>query len=72
VVTASAAPAFVGRWGTDAGKLLRRVARLLGATRVETLWIGLAHRTATAGLPDKARRRAQALGRRLVAEATRR
>ena len=67
VVTASAAPALVARWGTDAGKLLRRVAQLLGAKRVDTLWIGLARRTPDAGLPEKARVRARTLGRRIVA-----
>lgn len=67
VITASAAPALMARWGTDAGKLLRRVARLLGAQHVETLWIGLARRTPEAGLPGKARARAHALGRRLAA-----
>jgi NAD(P)H-dependent FMN reductase len=67
VVTASAAPSLLARWGTDATKLLRRVARLMGAKRVEILRIGLARRTPDAGLPDKARTRAQALGRRIVA-----
>ncbi len=68
VVTASAAPAVFGRWDTDVGKLFRRVAHLLGAKRVDTLWIGLARRTATAGLPEKARTRARQLGRRIAAE----
>jgi len=67
VITASAAPALLGRWGTDAGKLLRRVARLLGADKVETLWIGLARRTPEEGLPEKARARARTLGKRLAA-----
>ncbi len=40
VVTASAAPALLARWGTDAGKLLRRVAQLLGASQVDTLLCG--------------------------------
>ena len=66
VITASAAPALMARWGTDAGKLLRRVARLLGAKQVETLWIGLARRTPDAGLPEKPRARARALGKRLA------
>jgi hypothetical protein len=67
VVTASAAPALIARWGTDAGKLLRSVAQLRGAKRVDTLWIGLARRTPDAGLPEKARARAQTLGRWIVA-----
>jgi len=67
VVTASAAPAIMARWGTDAGKVMRRVARLLGAKQVDALWIGLARRTPEAGLPDKPRARARALGRRLAA-----
>jgi putative NADPH-quinone reductase len=66
VVASSAAPAVMARWGTDAGKLLRRVAHLLGAKRVDTLWIGLARRTADAGLPPRARARAQTLGWRVV------
>lgn len=66
VITASAAPALMARWGTDAGRLLRRVARLLGARQVETLWIGLVRRTPDAGLPEKARVRAHAMGRRLA------
>jgi putative NADPH-quinone reductase len=67
VITASAAPALMARWGTDAGKLLARVARLLGAKQVQTLWIGLARQTPDAGLPEKARGRAHVLGRRLAA-----
>jgi NAD(P)H-dependent FMN reductase len=66
VVASSAAPAVMARWGTDAGKLLRRVAHLLGARRVDTLWIGLARRAPDASLPAKARIRAQTLGRRIV------
>ncbi len=66
IVMASAAPALMARWGTDAGKLLRRVAHLLGAKHVDTLWIGLARATQDAGLPPKARSRAQALGHRVV------
>jgi NAD(P)H-dependent FMN reductase len=66
IVAASAAPAIMARWGTDAGKLLRRVAHLLGAKRVDTLWIGLARRTPDAGLPPRARTRARVLGRRIV------
>jgi hypothetical protein len=57
----------MARWGTDAGKLLARVARLLGAKQVQTLWIGLARQTPDAGLPEKARGRAHVLGRRLAA-----
>ncbi len=68
LILASAAPAVMARWGTDAGKLLRRVAHLLGARRVDTLWIGLARRSADAGLPARARARAQALGRRIVGQ----
>ena len=66
VVTASAAPAVMARWGTDAGKLLRRVAQLLGARRVDTLWVGLARRTPDEGLPDRPRARARALGKRIA------
>jgi len=69
VITASAAPALMARWGTDAGRLLRRVARLLGAKRVDTLWIGLARRTPEAGLSEKSRDRARALGKRLATPA---
>jgi len=60
VITASAAPAIMARWGTNADTLLRRVARLLGAKRVDTLRIGLARRTPDAGFPDKPRARARA------------
>ena len=66
VITASAAPALMARWRTDAGKLLHRVARLLGAKQVDTLWIGLARRTPDEGLPDRPRARARTLGQRLA------
>jgi putative NADPH-quinone reductase len=68
VVCASAAPAIVARWGTDARKLLGRIARLLGAKRVDRLWIGLARRTPEAGLPEKMRRRAARLGGQIAAQ----
>jgi len=67
IVLASAAPALAARWGCGAGRLLRRVAQLLGARRVEALWIGLARPSPEAGLPESARARARALGRRIAA-----
>ena len=67
VVVATAAPAWLARWGSDAARLLRKTARLLGAEPTETLRIGLARQNPDAVLADTARARARAIGRRLAA-----
>lgn len=68
LLAASAAPALLARWTTSMPKLLKQVAGLLGAGKVETLWIGLARATPEAGLSDKARERARRIGQRLAAQ----
>jgi NAD(P)H-dependent FMN reductase len=66
LVASSAAPAPLARWTSTMPKLLAQVARLLGARRIDTLWIGFARATPDAGLSDTARARARLLGRRLA------
>jgi len=72
LIAASAAPALLARWCTGMPKLMRQVARLLGARRVDVLWIGLARAAPEAGLSERAQARARALGRRLAAGEARR
>jgi multimeric flavodoxin WrbA len=66
VVASCAAPAWMGRYFTSMHKLMRSTAKLLGARKVHTLFIGLARNTPTSSLSDHARARAAKLGRRLV------
>lgn len=66
VVASSAAPAIMARYFTGMTRLLESVARLLGAGKVDVLFIGLARHTPTSTLPERARARARKLGARLV------
>lgn len=66
VIVTSAAPRLVARWATNMVKLMRSVARLLGAREIETLVFGLVRQHADSTLSDGARRRARAAGARLV------
>jgi NAD(P)H-dependent FMN reductase len=66
IVVSSAAPALIARFGSDCGKLLKKVSRLLGAGKVETLFIGSVRRTAEEGLDPRVRSKAYALGRRIA------
>ncbi len=66
VVASSAAPAILGRLFTSMVGLLKQAARLLGAQRVDVLFIGLAALKERPDVSDKTRRKAQRLGRKLA------
>jgi multimeric flavodoxin WrbA len=66
VVASSAAPGLMGRYLTGIVKLLRNAAKLLGAGRVEVLFIGLARHTPNSSLSSRAAARARKLAVRLV------
>lgn len=66
VVISSAAPGLMARFMTDMGKLLKNVSRLMGAGKVETLYVGCARPTSHAGLRRRTRKKSRALGRKLV------
>lgn len=63
VVASCAAPGPIGRYLTDMSRLLKRTAGLLGARRVNVLFIGGARHTPTAVLNARARATAARLGR---------
>ncbi|MCP5155835.1 MAG: flavodoxin family protein [Ectothiorhodospiraceae bacterium] len=65
LVASSAAPAWMGRWLTGARPALAKLARLLGARPIATVWIGGVSRDVWP-LPAHAQRRLQALGERLA------
>lgn len=67
VVSSCAAPGVLGRWLFSAVRLLRQAAGLLGAHVVGVLFIGLAAQHPHPALSLRQRRRAERLGRRLVA-----
>lgn len=67
IVVSSAAPALLARVATDCGKLLTKVARLLGAEKVDKLFIGPVRRRAGDGLSPRAASRARAIGRKIAA-----
>jgi len=66
VVASCAAPALMGRYLTGMNKLLKSTARLLGARKVDTLFIGLARHTPTAVLSSRAKAKAAKIGRKLT------
>jgi multimeric flavodoxin WrbA len=66
VVTSSAMPAVMGRCLTGIVKLLRDTAKLLGARKVQSLYIGLARHTPTSSLSDRYKAKARKLANRLV------
>ena len=66
VVASSAAPAMLARLFTSMVGLLKQAARLLGAKRVDVLFIGLAALEERPDIGDKVRRKAQRLGRKLA------
>lgn len=66
VVASSAAPAMLARLFTSMVGLLKQTARLLGAKRVDVLFMGLAALEERPDVGDKARRKAQRLGRKLA------
>jgi NAD(P)H-dependent FMN reductase len=67
IVVSSAAPALIARFGTGCGKLLKKVSRMLGAGKVETLFLGPVCRTAEDGLDARAASRARNIGRKIAA-----
>jgi len=66
LVTSSAAPAFLGRMLMRSLGTLKRMAGILGARPVGTLYVGLAARK-DAKLPERAVNKARKLGRKLAA-----
>jgi NAD(P)H-dependent FMN reductase len=67
VVASSAAPAFIARLSTQIVGLLKKCAGLLGAKKIDVLFIGLAARQPTQTITDATRRRARHLGQKLAA-----
>lgn len=68
VVASSAAPEWMGRYLTGIVKLLKNAAKLLGAKKIDTLFIGLARHTPTSTLSPRAAARARKLGIRLLSK----
>jgi NAD(P)H-dependent FMN reductase len=66
IVASSAAPACLGRYGTSNVKIMKKVAKLLGAGVTDTLFIGLARHTPDARLSARYVKRARKLGERLA------
>jgi multimeric flavodoxin WrbA len=67
VVTSSAAPAFIARLSTQIVGLLKKSAGLLGARKIDVLFIGLAAKQPTQTISEQTRQRARLLGKKLVA-----
>ncbi|MEB3267475.1 MAG: flavodoxin family protein [Leptolyngbya sp.] len=65
LVTSSAAPALLGRWATGAMKTLRRLATMLGAKPIRTLWLGMVN-PKDSHLPPRYQRLSRRLGQRLA------
>jgi multimeric flavodoxin WrbA len=66
VVASSAAPSLMARLMTPMVGVLKKVARLLGARKVDVLFIGLVAGQERPDIGDRARRKARRLGRRLA------
>jgi len=66
LVSASAAPALMGRMLTGVISSLKRLADLLGAKTVGIIWVGLVNRE-NSELPEKTIQKAKKLGQKLVA-----
>jgi multimeric flavodoxin WrbA len=66
VIGSSAAPGLLARVMTRMVGLLKQVARLLGAKRVDVLFIGLAAVEQRQDIGERARRKARRLGRKLA------
>ena len=66
VVASCAAPGPVGRYLTGMNKVLTTAAGLLGAGKVDSLFIGLSRHTPTASLSKRAMAKAAGLGRKLT------
>lgn len=66
LVSSCAAPGLLGRWTYGTHKQLKMTAQTIGAEPVGTLFTGLIAGDAKTGLPDKARRKAEELARKLL------
>ena len=66
VVASSAAPALMARLLTPMVGLMKKVARLLGARKVDVLFIGLAAGQERPDIGERARRKARRLGKVLA------
>jgi hypothetical protein len=66
VVAASAAPAIIARLATQIVGMLKKCAGLLGARKIEVLFIGLAAKQPTQTIGQRTRKQARRLGKRLV------
>ena len=66
LVSSSAAPACIGRYLTGALGALKKLSKLLGAKPLGVLWVGMVNKEQME-LPEKSRRKARKLGRKLVA-----
>jgi len=67
IVASSAAPALMARASTHLVKLLKSVARLLGAKTIGVLFIGCAAKHEKQDIGTRARKKARRLGKKLVA-----
>jgi multimeric flavodoxin WrbA len=66
VIASSAAPALIARLSTQIVGLLKKCAGVLGARKIDVLFIGLAAKQPNQTIGEATRRRARRLGRRLV------
>lgn len=62
LIVTSAAPGFLAKYFTGIGRLLKTAARLLGASKVRTLYLGLSRHQPRATLSARHRQKARALG----------
>jgi FMN-dependent NADH-azoreductase len=67
IVGASAAPSILARLITGMVGLLKKIARLLGAKKIDVLFIGLAARQPDQPLSEGVKKKARQLGKKLVA-----
>ncbi len=66
VVASSAAPSVLARLSTRMIGLLKQTTGLLGAETIGVIFIGLAAREETQDLPNRIKKKARLLGKRLV------
>ncbi len=66
VVASSAAPALIARLSTQIVGLLKKCASLLGAKKIDVLFIGLAAKQPTQAISEGTKQQARRLGKRLV------
>lgn len=65
LVSSSAAPFIIGRYLTGAYGALKKLSEILGAKPVGLLWVGLVNKQQME-LPEKAKKKARKLGRKLA------